>query len=137
MTRTLTTAGVAAGLLFSPFIASASDPPLLEGLAQIEESVRRPDMDLRTAVNSLGHRLASKPTLQGPSAVKALNQAVFGDLGLVGSANLKDVDNLLPSRVLERKRGYCVGIAGVYLLLAEQLHLPIYAVATPSHVFLR
>jgi len=53
------------------------------------------------------------------------------------SPDLKDPCNLLPSRVLERKHGYCVGIAALYLVLAEQLDLPIYAVATPSHVFLR
>jgi tetratricopeptide (TPR) repeat protein len=39
--------------------------------------------------------------------------------------------------VLERKQGYCVGIAAIYLALAERLDLPIHAVATPSHVFLR
>jgi tetratricopeptide (TPR) repeat protein len=38
---------------------------------------------------------------------------------------------------LERKQGYCVGIASLYLLVAERLNLPIFAAATPSHVFLR
>lgn len=58
-------------------------------------------------------------------------------LGLRTSPDLRDPDNLLPSRVLERKQGYCVGIAAVYLTFAERLDLPIFAVATPSHVFLR
>jgi len=43
----------------------------------------------------------------------------------------------LPSDVIDRKQGYCVGIAALYLLVAERLDLPIHAVATPSHVFLR
>jgi tetratricopeptide (TPR) repeat protein len=38
---------------------------------------------------------------------------------------------------LERKQGYCVGIASLYLVVAERLDLPVFAVATPSHVFLR
>ena len=62
---------------------------------------------------------------------------VFGDQDIRASADLKDPCNLLPSRVLERRQGYCVGIAALYLLIAEQLDLPIYTVATPSHVFLR
>jgi tetratricopeptide (TPR) repeat protein len=39
--------------------------------------------------------------------------------------------------VLQKKQGYCVGIAALYLALAEELGLPVHAVATPSHVFLR
>src|SRR2546425_846140 len=62
---------------------------------------------------------------------------IFGQLEIRASQDLKDPCNLLPSRVLERKQGYCVGIAALYLLLAERLDLPIHAVATPSHVFLR
>src|SRR6266571_5856784 len=78
---------------------------------------------------------ASVPS--GPASLGALNRMVFGRLGIRATADLKDPCNLLPSRVLERKQGYCVGIAALYLLLAERLDLPIYAVATPSHVFLR
>jgi regulator of sirC expression with transglutaminase-like and TPR domain len=74
---------------------------------------------------------------QAEAQVEALNHFIFTRLGLRASQDLKDPDNLLPSRVLERKQGYCVGIAAIYLALAEQLDLPIFAVATPSHVFLR
>jgi len=73
----------------------------------------------------------------GHRAVEALNRLIFGQIGIRGSSDLKDPCNLLPSRVLERKQGYCVGIAAIYLALAEHLDLPIHAVATPSHVFLR
>lgn len=37
----------------------------------------------------------------------------------------------------EGGQGYCVGIAAVYLLLAERLGAPVHAVAAPSHLFLR
>jgi regulator of sirC expression with transglutaminase-like and TPR domain len=73
----------------------------------------------------------------GPDAVGAFSRRIFGQFGVRGSPDLKDPCNLLPSRVLERKQGYCVGIASLYLLVAERLNLPIFAVATPSHVFLR
>jgi len=69
--------------------------------------------------------------------VESLNRRIFVQAGIRASANLKDPCNLLPSRVFERKQGYCVGIAAIYLVLAERLGVPIYAVATPSHVFLR
>jgi len=76
-------------------------------------------------------------TGDGRATVEALNLIVFGALGLRATPDLEDACHLLPSAVLERKEGYCVGIAAVYLVLAERLRLPIHAVATPSHVFLR
>jgi len=82
-------------------------------------------------------RADPSPGPSGPRYLEPLNRAVFSRLGMKGTQNLKNPCNLLPSRVLQRKQGYCVGIAAVYLALAERLHLPIYAVATPSHVFLR
>jgi regulator of sirC expression with transglutaminase-like and TPR domain len=51
--------------------------------------------------------------------------------------DLSSADHLLPGRVVEGKRGYCIGLAAVYLILAEELDLPIHAVATPKHMFLR
>jgi len=69
--------------------------------------------------------------------VSALNCFVFTRLAIRATQDLKDPDNLLPSRVLERRQGYCVGIAAIYLALAEGVRWPIHAVATPSHVFLR
>src|SRR5262249_4422290 len=51
----------------------------------------------------------------GAASVEALNRKVFGQLGIRASADLKDPCNLLQSAVLERKRGYCVGISALYL----------------------
>jgi regulator of sirC expression with transglutaminase-like and TPR domain len=95
--------------------------------------------DPRTTVRALVGRLnPSDESLRDPAAeVEALNRLVFDSLGIRATQDLKDPCNLLPGRVLERKQGYCVGIAALYLVLAERLGLPIFAVATPSHVFLR
>ena len=96
-----------------------------------------PDLAARSGI--LISDLRSYPDITGRdrSSVQALNRVLFDRLGIKGSQDLKDPCNLLPSRVLERKQGYCVGIAALYLVLAERLNLPIFAVATPSHVFLR
>ncbi|HEU4401053.1 MAG TPA: transglutaminase family protein [Candidatus Polarisedimenticolia bacterium] len=73
----------------------------------------------------------------GPERVAILNRFVFEQIGVRASQDLRDPGNLLLARVLERRQGYCVGIASLYLVLAERLGLPIFAVATPAHVFLR
>ena len=95
--------------------------------------------EFEATMASLADEIRVEPA-SGPSGAASLgvfNRIIFGHLNIRGSADLKDPCNLLPSRVLDRKQGYCVGIAALYLLLAEKLNLPIYAVATPSHVFLR
>jgi regulator of sirC expression with transglutaminase-like and TPR domain len=69
--------------------------------------------------------------------VEILNRFFFQKLAIKSSQDLHDPCNLLPSAVLERKQGYCVGLAALYLALAQELDLPIFAVSTPSHVFLR
>jgi regulator of sirC expression with transglutaminase-like and TPR domain len=69
--------------------------------------------------------------------VQVMNGIVFGRGKLRPSQDLHDPCNLLVSGVLTRRQGYCVGVAGVYLSIAEALGLPIKAVATPTHVFLR
>jgi len=67
----------------------------------------------------------------------ALNDLIFSRLEIRPTQDLKDPGNLLPSQVLLRKQGYCVGIVALFLVVAERLDLPVFAVATPSHVFLR
>lgn len=94
--------------------------------------------DLRSTIDTIVKELdTSAGGTAGSQRVDALNHLLFDHLAIKASQDLKDPCNLLPSDVLERKQGYCVGIAALYLLLAGRLDLPIYAVATPSHVFLR
>ena len=118
---------------------------LLRGLEELESdhpvlclaTVGREDLGRTVATLSDQTRAEIVSCASGPDIVEVLNRLVFTRLGIRGSPDLKDPCNLLPSRVLARKQGYCVGIAALYLALAERLQILIYAVATPSHVFLR
>jgi regulator of sirC expression with transglutaminase-like and TPR domain len=70
-------------------------------------------------------------------ALESLNSFFFQAENFKAAFKLDEPDNLLIDGVLARKKGHCVGLATVYLILAEELGLPINAVATPRHVFLR
>jgi len=48
-----------------------------------------------------------------------------------------DPDNFLLDRVLARKRGNCLGLSSLYLILAERLSIPLVGVYLPSHCFVR
>jgi len=69
--------------------------------------------------------------------IEALNHWFFEAEKLEPTYDLSRAEHLLPGPVLAGKKGHCVGLASVYLILAEELNLPIHAVATPKHVFLR
>ncbi len=97
----------------------------------------------KTAVRRRLDRLtaAAAVRLQGLATprrrVQALNRFFFVERGFVADLDLADADNLFLDRVLERRRGYCTGLASVYLIVARRLGLSMYAVSTPSHLFLR
>ena len=94
---------------------------------------------LGEALNALVDDAASEAaTVPGAvSPVERLNDLIYRRLGIRSSRDIHNPCNLLPTSVLARKEGYCVGIAALYLALAERLDLPIRAVAMPSHVYLR
>ena len=69
--------------------------------------------------------------------IERLNRFFFQTEKFQVTYDLSSSDHLLPGQVLAGKKGYCVGLATIYLILAEELDLPIHAVATPKHVFLR
>jgi regulator of sirC expression with transglutaminase-like and TPR domain len=112
---------------------------LLAGLEEIEKAF--PNLahgDLQASVTRLAADLpADLDTRDARQAIGLLNALFFHRTGIVASQDLDDLRNLIPSSVLERRTGYCVGVAALYLLVAERLDLPLHAVATPSHVFVR
>ena len=69
--------------------------------------------------------------------IDRLNAYFFQAEGFQATHDLSSSDHLLPGPVLAGKKGYCVGLAAIYLILARELNLPIHAVAAPQHVFLR
>ncbi|HUD71777.1 MAG TPA: tetratricopeptide repeat protein [Dongiaceae bacterium] len=126
--------------------ARASEPnTLLGALEQIESEsgglcdAPAGDASLEATIAALLDSVdaSGTPLRDSPFPVEALNEIVFRRLGIKASRDIHNPCNLLPSAVLARREGYCVGIAAIYLILAEQLNLPVHAVAIPSHVYLR
>jgi len=94
---------------------------------------------LRLEILATARRLGTAEglDLRGVAAVQTLNDFIFKELGIDATGDLADPESLLLASVLARKHAYCIGIAALYMALAEQLGLPVFAVATPTHVFLR
>src|SRR5262249_26077136 len=95
---------------------SIADDSLVRALDEIEARFR-PASSAATGASGLSERieqasttLSAATSASGPESVSVLNRLVFQELQVKASGDLTDVDNLLPSRVLARKQGYCVGI---------------------------
>ena len=68
--------------------------------------------------------------------IKTMNMVLFNELQFkyVQTGNLEYISL---NKVLDSKVGNCVGLSILYLCIAEGLHLPIYGVSVPEHIFVR
>jgi len=125
--------------------ASRGDRSLLENLLTQEASATglcalgmEPGA-AATMLDDLGREL--RGNLEGVETprdrVRVLNQFLFDRLGMRATGDLHDPCALLLTGILANQQGYCVGLASLVLVLAEEAGLPLFAVATPAHVFLR
>jgi len=140
---------LAFGILGSTFTAwparAEEATSLVDALERIESEsgalcgISTDGLSLRDRLDTLLETLddSNAPLRSSDFPVDRLNELIYRRLAIRASRDVQDPCNLLPSAVLERKQGYCVGIAAIYLALAERLDLPIHAVAIPSHVYLR
>lgn len=69
--------------------------------------------------------------------ISAISDIIFTTWGITFSENRDDLRYLYPHLVLAEKKGSCVGMSLLYLLIAEKAELPLYGVRAPGHMFVR
>ena len=74
--------------------------------------------------------------------VSLINQYLFQEntyssLDPADPRYMKTLEGSALPRVIENKKGDCLGLSLLYLALAERLGLPLYGVAAPGHIFVR
>ena len=69
--------------------------------------------------------------------IATLNARFFGPEGFAALTDLTAPENVSVAAVLDHRRGTCVGLAIVYLALAQRLGVDAHAVATPVPLFVR
>ncbi len=100
---------------------------------------------LKQQLNALTEKARTR--LQGETSpqkiVKALTALIHNEEGFlytdqVDAQGMPVVPaELFVHGLLESKRGYCMTLSLLYLILAERLDLPLYGVALPNHFFVR
>ncbi|MEO7424492.1 MAG: transglutaminase family protein [Fibrobacteria bacterium] len=69
--------------------------------------------------------------------IAVLNAFIFDTLGIAADTVGADFANSVPSLVLQRRTGACVGLTLLYLALGRYLDLDLVPVFLPGHVFVR
>ncbi len=94
----------------------------------LAESLYRYSQRLRPALASL---------TADSSRIALLNAFLFDTLAIVPDTVGDDLAASIPTLILQRRRGACVGLTLMYLALGRSLDLPMVPVFLPGHVFVR
>ena len=73
----------------------------------------------------------------GPEQIDLLNRLIFGELGFERQVEDDSIEFMLLPYVVKNKKGSCLGLAALYLVVAERLGLEVKGVLVPRHFFLR
>jgi regulator of sirC expression with transglutaminase-like and TPR domain len=73
----------------------------------------------------------------GADRIDVLNRLIFEELKFEREVEDDSIKFMLLPYVIENKRGSCLGLAALYLALAEKLGLGVEGVLAPRHFFLR
>jgi len=114
-------------------------PDILTSALQVE-TTQLPAADVDRLVAEVNAEVAViRPASSASPAqlLAALNRHFFDPGGFAALQDLTTVENTSVAAVLENRRGTCLGLAIVYLAMAERLGLSAHAVPTPVHLFIR
>ena len=92
-------------------------------------------------IDRIATRVERRPRSGGDDArggeVAALTAVVFDDLGFAREIDDDDPRFFLLPSVLAGRRGSCLGLGAVVLMVAERIGLPLDGVRVPGHFFVR
>lgn len=115
----------------------SSPGPLAKKMLVVSESagVSLTDEDQLKRILDLAEKRTKGKS--GADKVDALNRLIFEELKFEREVNDQSVKFMLLPYVLEHKKGSCLGLAALYLVLAERAGLEVRGILVPRHLFLR
>lgn len=67
----------------------------------------------------------------------AIAALLFDKLKITFEKNENDLDAIFPSKIIQSRRGTCLGISLLVLYIGEKLGIPLHGVLVPGHFFVR
>ncbi len=120
---------------------SESEPDLLEGMLLLNK-FQYPDLDvqpIRDKIDQIKRDIwiELNNNLTSFEKINIINQVLFDIYGFSGNKqNYHSPNNSYLSDVFETKKGNPLSLSVIYLLVTQQLGLPVYGVNLPSHFIL-
>lgn len=78
--------------------------------------------------------VALLPVEEGDVTVAQITSLIYDTLGIVPVVDHAPPETFLLTRMVAEKRGSCVGLVGLYVLIAERVHLSLHARLLPGHL---
>jgi len=118
---------------------SALTAAITDARAWLGESAAPPMAALQDSLAAVASVYALNIAAISPpeSAVAFIREIIYQRWAIAFDSAQDSLPNLLPQCVLMRRRGACLGVSLLYLLLAERLGLPLHGVVIPGHFFIR
>jgi regulator of sirC expression with transglutaminase-like and TPR domain len=113
----------------------SSPGPLAKKLLAVSSEAGVPPTDKLNEIFELAEERTKGKT--GSDRIDSLNRLVFEELKFEREVKDDSIKFMLLPHVLEHKKGSCLGLAALYLVLAERLEIKIHGVLAPRHFFLR
>ncbi len=98
-----------------------------------------PDLsDVQKEITKIAGSIRGKIQQKQPEEIlHVLSQVIYDSLGIQPMPDSTDITFDGLTILLRTRKASCVGLTSLYLILADQLELPLYGVLVPGHVFVR
>jgi tetratricopeptide (TPR) repeat protein len=106
----------------------------LAGVHTIDVSVNS-QLLLQEAISRLS---VSLDTVTDPATIfSAISDLLYNKWNITFGKNPHDPDAIFPYRVISNRRGTCLGMSLLVLVICEKLDFPVHGVIVPGHFFVR
>lgn len=96
--------------------------------------MHRFEIELDSTCAVLKQRSATTP--HDTTFIEIINTLLYSQWGITMDTSTNTVQNIFPHTVIKNKRGSCLGITLLYLLVAARVGFPLQAVVLPGHIYL-
>lgn len=108
-----------------------------EAASELGLTVPAPDAAVAQLDQLVAQARKEVPATRSRAAIAALNRFLFDNLGLERELDDTNIPLMLLPQVVAGRRGTCLGLAALYLVVADRLGLDVHALLVPGHLFLR
>lgn len=93
--------------------------------------------DCQNTIDEMALKLKAKlnPDFSPEKTINIINNFIFEECHFQYEKSMDNIDFVLIPSVIKSRKGNCLGLSTLYIILGEKLGLPLYGAAAPNHFF--